>query len=64
MNRNHNMKTSKQSSLYKLTFIFIIISLLSSCSGGGNEGATTSPPPVDTSSSDWDSMVWDQDDWG
>ena len=56
------MKTNKHRNLSKLTFIFIIISLLSSCGGGGTDPEP--PPPVDTSSSDWDSMVWDQDNWG
>jgi len=48
--------------LNKLAFFLIIISFIASCGGGGGGGGGTDP--VDTSSSDWDSMVWDQDDWG
>ena len=53
------LKNSKR--LKKISFILLILSFLSSC---GSDGGTTNPPPVDTSSSDWGSMVWDQDDWG
>ncbi|MBV1911971.1 MAG: hypothetical protein KUG78_21960 [Kangiellaceae bacterium] len=56
------MKSSKQKKLNRLTLVLIIVGFLSSCGGGG--GGTTSPLPIDTSSSDWDSMVWGQDDWG
>lgn len=52
----------KNTKLNRLTFMLVIIGFLASCGGGG---ADPEPPsPVDTSSSDWDSMVWDQDDWG
>jgi hypothetical protein len=54
----------KNTKLNKLAFILTIIGFLSSCGGGGGGPDPEPPPPVDTSSSDWDSMVWDQDDWG
>jgi len=39
--------------------------LLVSCGGGGaSNSARTNQPPAPTASSNWDSMVWDQDNWG
>jgi len=36
---------------------------LSACGGGGNS-ATSPPPQTQTGSSDWDNLVWDDDNWG
>lgn len=55
------MKIREQKKLNRLTFVLFIIGFLSSCGGGGSDGGTTLE---DTSTSEWDSMVWDQDDWG
>ena len=43
-----------------LKLTITLIGILTSCGGGTDP----EPPLVDTSSSDWDSMVWEQDDWG
>ena len=42
--------------LFTFSFLFFILLNLSACGGGGG-----APPPE--SSSDWDTMVWDQDNW-
>lgn len=34
------------------------LSFLSACGGGGGDA-----PPPQQGSSEWDSMVWDQDNW-
>jgi len=41
-------------------FIFIVL-FLTSCGGGGS---STPPPVTELGSSDWDTMQWDQDNWG
>jgi hypothetical protein len=35
--------------------------LLSSCGGGGGGGSSSSAAPPSNS---WDSMIWDQGNWG
>ena len=52
----------KNTKINRLAFI-IIIGFLASC-GGGGDSEPEPPPPPPVGSSDWDSMVWDQDDWG
>jgi len=42
---------------FKFFLVFVILGFLSGCDGGGGG----SPP--DTGSSNWDEMVWDQDNW-
>jgi len=38
---------------------------LSACGGGGGGNSATPPTPqTQTESSDWDSLVWDDDNWG
>jgi len=53
----------KNTKLNRLASILIIVGFLSSC-GGGSDGGTANSPPIDTRSSHWDGMVWDQDNWG
>ena len=43
-----------------LTILLLSVSVLAACGGGGSDGGTPQPP---TGSSNWDSMVWDQDNW-
>ena len=50
--------------ILKLIIIMTLTGVLFGCGGGGGSSNPEPPPPVDTSSSDWDAMVWDQDDWG
>ncbi len=49
----------------KLTGFLAVLSLLlllPACGGGGGSNAGgESPPPG--GSSEWDTMIWDQDDW-
>lgn len=47
-----------------LVAIVAITLLLGACSKGGGGGASAAPPPPPPGSSDWDRMVWDQDNWG
>ena len=37
----------------------LAVALLSACGGGGGGGTT----PLPAGSSNWDQMVWDQDNW-
>jgi hypothetical protein len=43
--------------------------LLSACGGGGGSGGSSggnsgsTPPPTTVSKSNWDELVWDQDNW-
>ncbi len=53
------MKIKSSKKIVKILFILLFVSFISSCGGGD-----PTPLPIDTSSSDWDGMVWDQDDWG
>ncbi len=53
---------SIQRKLYRLLLAGLLISALSGC-GGGSSSATP-PPGGTTQSSDWDQLVWDQDNWG
>lgn len=50
----------------KLTkaIICIFVCLFISSCGGGSGSDTTTQPPIQTGSSDWDTMEWDQDNWG
>ena len=38
-----------------------LLALLSACGGGGDGGGTPPPPP--SGSNNWDTMVWDRDNW-
>jgi len=38
--------------------ILLFIVSLSACGGGGSD-----TPPTEGNNSDWDNMVWDQDNW-
>lgn len=43
----------------KIVLLFALAALTAGCgSGGGGDGGTTAP-----ASSEWDSMIWDQDNW-
>ena len=44
-----------RSTRLRLLTVMGLLLLLAGCGGGGGGG--------DESSSDWDEMVWDQDDW-
>ena len=44
--------------LLKVLLAFSLLALLGACGGGGGGAA----PPAG-GSSDWDQMVWDQDNW-
>ena len=39
-------------------FILFVLAMLAGCGGGGG-GTPTTP----TGSSNWDALVWDQDNW-
>jgi len=41
--------------------LLVVVTALSACGGGGG-GSTT--PPENTESSDWDTMKWNDDNWG
>jgi len=45
---------------FKYTIVAIFMSIVTSCGGGGS-----SPPvdPIVPANTDWDSIVWDQDNW-
>ncbi len=38
-----------------------ILSILATGGGGGSSGGVTTPPPA--GSSNWDELIWDQDQW-
>lgn len=42
-------------------FVVALILSLTGCGGGGGGGAP--PPPPTSGSSNWDTLVWDQDNW-
>jgi len=46
-----------------MSVVIISVVMLASCGGGGGGGATT-PTPTPSGSSNWDEMVWGQDNWG
>ena len=52
------MKNFKK--LLSLLFMALAITACGGGGGGGGDGGTTPPP---AGSSDWDTMVWDQDNW-
>ena len=41
--------------------LFLGLMALAGCSGGGGGGGGASAPP--TGNSNWDALVWDQDNW-
>ena len=41
-----------------LVMLFVTLSVLAACGGGGGD-----VPPPQQGSSDWDTMVWNQDNW-
>lgn len=57
------MKRQRITGLKIISIIFIAL-IVSACGGGGggsNAGNPNPPPPA--GSSNWDEMVWDQDNW-
>lgn len=40
--------------------VLLTVAVLTGCGGGGGSGDS---PARQTGSSDWDSMVWDRDNW-
>ncbi len=47
----------------KILLLIALAALTAGCGGGGGGGSSTPANPIE-GSSDWDSMVWDQDVWG
>ncbi|GMQ87838.1 MAG: hypothetical protein BMS9Abin08_1048 [Gammaproteobacteria bacterium] len=45
----------------KLLLPVALAILIAGCGGGGGGGNNNNPP---AGSSNWDTMVWDQDNWG
>ena len=43
-------------------FLLIVLSAFTAGCGSGGGGGDSSSTPT-PSSSDWDSLIWDQDDW-
>jgi hypothetical protein len=56
-------------SIHASVFTLILMTFVG-CSGssgggyGGNDGYTSQTPHTEPSSSNWDEMIWDQDNWG
>jgi len=62
-------------SVVALHFALSLALLLSACGGGGGSGGSSggnsgggggggnTPPPTTVSNSNWDELVWDQDNW-
>jgi len=46
--------------------VLVVLSLiaLAGCSGGGGGGGGSGAAPPPAGSSNWDALVWDQDNWG
>jgi len=44
--------------ILSLIFGMFVLSVLASCGGGGNNVSL-----ANNTNTDWDQMVWDQDDW-
>jgi hypothetical protein len=49
----------KFSSLGRIAFVLWVLIILCGCGGGGGGDGNTTPQ----TNSDWDQMVWDQNDW-
>lgn len=49
--------------LCRMLLAGILISMLSACGGGGSSSAPP-PPGGNTPSSNWDELIWGQDNWG
>lgn len=44
--------------------LLLLALLLGACSGGGGGGSEATPPEsLSQANSNWDSLVWDQDNW-
>lgn len=43
----------------RVLLLVVLSAFIAGCGGGGGGGSN----PVTPSSSDWDSMTWDQDNW-
>ncbi len=46
----------------RVFLLMAIATLIAGCGGSGGGDNTPSTPPA-TGSSNWDTMVWDQDNW-
>lgn len=47
---------------YRTLLLILALTALAGCSSGGGGGGGEAAAP--TGSSNWDSMKWDQDNWG
>lgn len=47
---------------FRTLLVILALVVLGGCGGGGGGGSST--PAAPTGSSNWDSMIWDQDNWG
>ena len=54
-----NMEVYAMQQRLSVLFLFLISLFLSSCGGGGGGDA----PQPQQNNSDWDVMVWEQDNW-
>jgi hypothetical protein len=50
----------KHQSMFIISAVVLMLGL-TGCGGGGGGGGA--PPPAPSGSSNWDTMVWDQDNW-
>ena len=48
---------------YLAVVSLIALGILGIIATGGGGGSSKSPPPPPSGSSNWDEMVWDQDNW-
>ena len=55
------MNKTLSNKLLLLLLLLPLLALLGGCGGGGGGGSKVPLPP--SGSSNWDQMVWDQDDW-
>jgi hypothetical protein len=47
----------------KVFLLVAIATLITGCGSGGSSNNSSSTPSSTPTSSDWDTLVWDQDNW-
>jgi len=63
-NRSRSVKEEAMKTISKVVVLLAVLAGLAACGGGGGGDSNSNPNPPPSGTTNWDQMVWDQDNWG